>query len=248
MSTETSHTEIPSLYARLRIRVLGWLGARFLNTLSRTLRWQYLGEAANPAFWRTGTTPRIVAFWHDQQLVMPWVYRRPGLELGLSIWVLRSQHSDGQLIAEILSYCGAKTVGGSSSRGGTRALVALNAKLSEGDAVAITPDGPRGPRHEVKPGALKLAQLSGVPIYPLALAARKRWTVRSWDRMTIPKPFSAITLAIGEPFTVPRKCEPAEFEQYVQLLGQRLEQLTAQVESHVAGAAPAQGVRDAGAL
>jgi lysophospholipid acyltransferase (LPLAT)-like uncharacterized protein len=118
------------------------------------------------------------------------------------IAVLVSEHGDGEIIARILTEFGFRLVRGSSSRGAARALIAVDRELEAGYDVGITPDGPRGPRHSVAPGALLAAHRAGVRILPLAAKASTSWQLGSWDRFMIPKPFARVTIAYGNPVAV----------------------------------------------
>ena len=120
----------------------------------------------------------------------------------LQIAVLVSEHGDGEIIARILASFGFRLVRGSSSRGAARALIAVDRELEAGFDVGITPDGPRGPRHSVAPGALLAAHRAGVRIVPLAASASAFWQLGSWDRFMIPKPFARVTIAYGDPLPV----------------------------------------------
>jgi lysophospholipid acyltransferase (LPLAT)-like uncharacterized protein len=116
--------------------------------------------------------------------------------------VLISDHKDGEIITQIVSGFGCRAVRGSSSKGAARALLQLSRTLNEGNDIAITPDGPRGPRHSFAPGAVVLSQRTGSPIVLLASYAKRVWRLNTWDGFEIPKPFARVTVAYGEPFVV----------------------------------------------
>ena len=145
-------------------------------------------------------TPAIYAFWHGRFWLLPRHLGHPG------ITTLVSRSQDGEIIARVLRLMRFGTRRGSSSRGGKEALSELEAVLASGVPVAITPDGPRGPRHVAQMGTIALAARSGAPIIPLGVAAAPAWTLKSWDRFQIPKPFARGVLVFGEPLTV----DPAE--------------------------------------
>jgi lysophospholipid acyltransferase (LPLAT)-like uncharacterized protein len=132
--------------------------------------------------------PVIVVFWHGEILPIAWVHRRHGIA------PLISTHRDGELIARVVTSLGYRTVRGSTSRGGARALLEMSRLLREGRSVAITPDGPRGPRHHFSSGALILAQRTGRPIIAFKASASRAWRMRSWDRHLVPKPFATVTV------------------------------------------------------
>ncbi len=139
----------------------------------------------------------IYAFWHGRFWLLP-------LHLGHSgITVLVSRSRDGEVITRILGKLGHHAVRGSSSRGGREALTALESVLAGGDSVALTPDGPRGPRHRAQVGTVALAARTGCPVVPVGVAASPAWTLSSWDRFQIPKPRARGVVVFGEPLRVP---------------------------------------------
>jgi lysophospholipid acyltransferase (LPLAT)-like uncharacterized protein len=127
----------------------------------------------------------VLALWHGQMLPLLTTHRDSGIA------VLISEHRDGEIIARVAKAFGVGTVRGSTSRGGSRALLEMVAFLRRGGEVAITPDGPRGPRHRFAPGALVAAHRAGVPVVGMAAHADRAWRLRSWDVFEIPKPFAA---------------------------------------------------------
>ncbi|WP_456455422.1 lysophospholipid acyltransferase family protein [Thermovibrio sp.] len=141
--------------------------------------------------------PCIVAFWHGRMFLLPFALR----EFSDKVAILISRHRDGELIAKIVERLGFKTVRGSTGRGkgGERAFLQMLKLLKKGYCVAITPDGPKGPKEKVKPGVVKLSLTSGVPIYPLTFACSSCFTLNSWDRFKIPKPFSKCKVLLGNP-------------------------------------------------
>ena len=112
---------------------------------------------------------------------------------------MTSSNFDGEWIAKIIRRFGYFTARGSTSRGGKRALVQLRRDVEAGSPTAFTVDGPRGPALRVQPGAVWLASLTGNPILPFHVEADRYWSARSWDRTQVPKPFSRVAVAIGEP-------------------------------------------------
>jgi lysophospholipid acyltransferase (LPLAT)-like uncharacterized protein len=105
--------------------------------------------------------------------------------------------------------------------------------MRDGSHTAITPDGPKGPIYQAKPGAVLLASLSGGPLYPMAYASEKSWVFKSWDRMILPKPFSKIVVAIAEPIKVPARLSEEQLEEYRLILEQKLSEITTAVDSYV---------------
>ena len=140
--------------------------------------------------------PKILALWHGSLFGCLYFYRTK------NIAVMASLSKDGDLITKILDSLGYQTVRGSSSRGGARVLLEAVKKLRNKVTVAFTIDGPKGPVHEVKPGIIKLAQKTGIPIVPLCMAYDKSITLHSWDKLQIPLPFSKSVLHIGKPLKI----------------------------------------------
>jgi lysophospholipid acyltransferase (LPLAT)-like uncharacterized protein len=113
--------------------------------------------------------------------------------------VLVSEHKDGELIARMLHAWGFRTIRGSSTRGGGRALLAMIRELGEGSAVVITPDGPRGPAKVFQRGAIVAANRAQMPIVAVGVHVDRAWRLKSWDSLIIPKPFARLRFAYGEP-------------------------------------------------
>jgi len=150
----------------------------------------------------------IFAFWHARLLPLVWTHR------GRGVVVLVSRHRDGQLITRIIERLGFVTSRGSSTRGGEEGVMDLLRKAEEGRLLAITPDGPRGPAETLKPGLVYLASRSGLPIVPVAAASRSSWRLRSWDRFRVPRPFTRVVVAYGDPIAVPPGLEGAALESW----------------------------------
>lgn len=124
---------------------------------------------------------------------------------------LASLSADGDVATEVLKRLGYYTVRGSSSRGGAAARDELVAATASGWSTALTVDGPRGPRRVVKSGAVDIARRAGVAIVPAACFGDRQWVLRSWDQCKIPKPFSRVIIAYGEPIHVPSAADGADF-------------------------------------
>jgi len=193
----------------------GTLGAALVSGLLATTRVERIGEENLIPFRRRGT-PVIFVFWHGSLLPLVHYHRHEG------IVVLVSEHSDGEHIARILSRRGFDTVRGSSTRGGARGLRALVRAARAGKDLALTPDGPRGPRCEFKPGALAAARLTGLPVIPLAVTATPCWSLGSWDRFLVPKPFARVRIEYLPPRVVARDASRPALEELARVLGAEL--------------------------
>jgi hypothetical protein len=206
----------------------GVAGAGLVSGLLATTRVERIGWE-NLAHFRRRRAPVIFVFWHAHLLPLVHYHRHEG------IVVLVSEHADGEHIARILEHRGFGTVRGSSTRGGVRGLRALVRAARSGSDLALTPDGPRGPRGEFKPGALAAARMTGLPLIPLAVSASRAWSLRSWDRFLIPKPFATVRIEYLPPRLVGRDASRAELEK---LAADLAAELNAAAERLSSGGAP----------
>jgi len=172
----------------------------------------------------------IFAFWHARLLPLVFTHRHR------AIAVLISRHRDGELIARIIERLGFRTGRGSSTRGGEEGIRDMLRHADEQRLLALTPDGPRGPAEEVKPGLVYLASRTGFPVVPVATASSLTWRLRSWDRFRIPQPFAMVVVAYGTPITVPGTLTDPELETWRKRIEQAIRDLTAEVD-RVAGTA-----------
>lgn len=186
---------------------LAWLIGGYLRLALATTRWTLVG-AAHLAPVLEGR-PTIIAFWHERLPLMPALWRHVRRRRVARATVLVSRHNDGQLIGVILAQFGLEVAHGSTARdgrerGGAAGLRALLGRLADGSHVAITPDGPRGPRRQAAAGVAQLAALSGAAVLPCAAQLSRRRILRSWDRMVLPLPFGRGVLVCGPAIPVPR--------------------------------------------
>ena len=141
----------------------------------------------------------MYAFWHAHQFSAVHFYR------GFGVHIMISRSRDGEYIARVAEGMGFVPARGSTSRGAMDGSRALIAALRRGEPAAITPDGPRGPRHEVQGGALFVARMTRTPVIPVAIGFSDYWECPSWDKFRIPKPFTRGVAMIGEPLFFPRR-------------------------------------------
>jgi lysophospholipid acyltransferase (LPLAT)-like uncharacterized protein len=201
------------------------VGPIFIFLLGKTLRIKWIGEKnLDPIRKNQGQV--IYAFWHGRMLIFSYSHRWQKSH------VLISQHRDGELIARIIERLGFVSVRGSTTRGGTKAIFEMAEKGASGYDVAITPDGPRGPRFAVQLGTIYVAQRSQMPIIPITNSAKSRWTLSSWDGFLIPKPFSEAVIIIGEPIYVPPESTSQELEEKREELEKRLVDLTQKADNY----------------
>jgi hypothetical protein len=202
-------TDVPAWRAsaskRLQARLISMAGYRLIQLLGSTLRWKTEGLEHFDRIVDGGFQP-IMAFWHGRILPATYYFRDRG------IVVITSENFDGEWIAGIIERFGYGTARGSTSRGGRKALLQLTRDLEAGRPAGFTIDGPRGPARVAQPGAVWLAKATGHPVLPFHLEADRHWTMNSWDRTQIPKPFSTVAIAMGEPFDVPADADEAGIE------------------------------------
>jgi lysophospholipid acyltransferase (LPLAT)-like uncharacterized protein len=181
--------------------------AVLVRLLGITLRLRVSGIEPLLPYW-TGGRPLIYAMWHGRILMIPWLNARLRRTRGARApRVLASRSTDGELVARFVRQFGLAVVRGSSSRGGTAAVRGLVAALETSEDVAVIPDGPRGPSERAQAGVVALAALTGVPVVPLAFAARPARRLATWDRFLIPAPFARAAAVFGAPLNVPRDAD-----------------------------------------
>lgn len=210
--------------ADLKTRAIAAAGGGLLTTLLNTCRVSQKGTRNFEQFHEQGK-PVVFVLWHGR--LLPCTYFNRHQELV----TLVSQHRDGEYIARIVEGWGYTAVRGSSSRRAAGSLRDLVRYVKKGRSLAITPDGPRGPRETMKPGALLAAQLAGAPIIPASGGADRGWWFGGWDRFLVPKPFARVRLAYGEPVWVPRDADEAALEEISRKVEARLKELTRLVDS-----------------
>ena len=174
-----------------------------------------------------GERPLIASFWHSSMIPATYICR------DLGIRVMSSNSYDGEYMGRIIRKFGFVAVKGSSSRNAVRALLGLRRALQEGWTVAFTLDGPRGPRHKVKPGPVALARSSGVPLTMFHLAVDRAWVLNTWDRLIIPKPFSRVLMRFGKLIPVPTDATDQDIERYQQELQDSLDRVREFAEANI---------------
>ncbi len=182
--------------SELRFESAGVLGTGMVGALFLTTRFETENEHHFLDF-RAAGQPVLFVVWHGHLLPLVHRHRKQG------IVALVSEHDDGEYVKRVMVRNGFGTVRGSSSRGGSRGLKGLVRAANSGRDVAITPDGPRGPKGVLKPSSLAVAQMVGLPIIPIAVSA-SGWRFRSWDGFLVPRPFSTISIDYLAPRAVAR--------------------------------------------
>ncbi|MFZ0953652.1 MAG: lysophospholipid acyltransferase family protein [Candidatus Sulfotelmatobacter sp.] len=221
-TTETPATEVAgpnrfTLRQRIILRIIIAAGYWFIGLIGPTLRVCVSREEG--AEKTLDERPLITSFWHACIIPATYLFRNCGIR------VMSSNSYDGEYMGRIIHKFGFVAVKGSSSRNAVRALLGLRRALQEGWAVAFSIDGPRGPRHKVKPGPVALARSSGVPMSMFHIAVESAWVLNTWDRLIIPKPFSRVLLRLGKLIPVPPDASDEDLERYHQELQDSLDRV-----------------------
>ncbi|GLH57696.1 lysophospholipid acyltransferase family protein [Helicobacter ailurogastricus] len=163
-------------------------------------------------------TSFIMSVWHGEIAMMSFAYLRIKPKSDLS--VIASQHFDGGLAAKLFECFGFEAIRGSSKKGGVKVLIEGIKRLKAGADIGITPDGPRGPRHSIADGVVALAQKTGVGVVACRVVFSNAFTLNTWDRFKLPKPFSTVNYYMFSPIFIPKEMDLQEAKT---LLRQRME-------------------------
>lgn len=218
-------------------KLLAWGMANVARLIARTVRYRILEECPgiNPAA-ATSNRNYLYAIWHDQAMI-PITYRvnvRAGSE-AYPAMALVSRHQDGSWLTMFMKQFRVGAIRGSSSRGGAAALRQLF-ETSQQCHIFITPDGPRGPRHEVKQGIVYLASQTGIPIVVNANATTRCWDIEgNWTNQIVPKPFSKSFILLGKPIEVPPDLSREDLERYQRLVESEFKRLQSLADQFARG-------------
>ena len=171
-----------------------------------SIRWKYFNEDQKSNIFNVDNQ-YIFCCWHNRLFLGPHLLPRNRI-----INALQSSHSDGMITSIAFKYLEMNVILGSSKKGGMQAFRKMIKCIQNGESIAITPDGPKGPKETVKEGIIKLAQITGAPIVPLVWATKKFKLINSWDHFVIPFPFSKGVYTFGEPIYVDKKINKKKFE------------------------------------
>jgi hypothetical protein len=204
---------------RWRNRLVGILGPLLVRVWTGTLRVRYIADLPHTDG-LPSIPPGIFVLWHQR------LFTLGGCLRNAQFLALVSGHADGEMLARLLSGLGFRPVRGSSTRGGTRAILELLHASERGLRVAITPDGPRGPRFFVQPGPVYLSSRSGLVVYPVTASFAKAWSLSTWDEFKLPRPFTRTLLRLGDPHQVPPDLDREAIEAWRLRIERSLRQLT----------------------
>ena len=209
---------------RIILRIIIWTGYWAIRMIGPTLRICISYEEG--AQTTLGQRPLVASFWHSCIIPATYICRHLGVR------VMSSNSYDGEYMGRIIHKFGFVAVKGSSSRNAVRALLGLRRALEEGWTVAFTLDGPRGPRHKVKPGPVALGRSAEVPLTMFHAAVDKAWVLNTWDKLMIPVPFSRVLVRFGKLITVPADASAEEMERYSAELQRSLDRVCAFAEAN----------------
>lgn len=211
----------------MMINLITFIFSIILRLIELTLRYEISGEksALDEVVEKSGSKSFIFAIWHQNTILGLITGRR------FPLVIIVSRSKDGELIAKVNHFMGARSVRGSSSRGGKEAKTQLIEVLKNDSGVgAITVDGPRGPAHIPKAGVIDIARQSGVPIIPFVPVAKSCWVFeKSWDAFRMPKPFSKVAVVFGKPIWIPMDTNYEDFDKYKQILKDQLEDMESEI-------------------
>jgi len=210
---------------RVLLQIIPRIYAGVLRLLALTIRREVLHQERAEYFWSQDKFV-IAAFWHQRLLMMPFLPHQG--RVGMMI----SRHRDGEFIARAVKLFGIDSVRGSTTRGGAAALRGMVRFFESGAHLAITPDGPQGPRHVVQRGVIELARLTAAPIIPVAYSASRKKIFNSWDHFILPLPFCKVIYVYGEAIFIPRNLSEKELEEKRLLVEDRLRQVTAEADGY----------------
>jgi lysophospholipid acyltransferase (LPLAT)-like uncharacterized protein len=206
----------PTAVLDRKTRALLVVGRMVIRGLAATWRYSVKNGTLVENLRRNGR-PIVFGLWHGQMLPLVWLHRNQGVA------VVISAHRDGELIAQVCESLGFRTIRGSSSRGGERALLRAIRELKGGGEVAFTPDGPRGPSEVFAPGAAAAVMRGEATFVAVAMNVKRAWHLSSWDRFTIPKPFSRISVAyaVNPETVIDVRAQIAQLEHTMRLARER---------------------------
>jgi lysophospholipid acyltransferase (LPLAT)-like uncharacterized protein len=217
-----------SLRQRILLWMISWTAYLAITLIGPTLRYAISWEETPSPPDATYEKPVIYSFWHRAVFASAWLWRKTGIA------VMVSRSFDGEYIARTIEKLGFVAVRGSSSRGGSTALLQLKSELEGGVPVAFTIDGPRGPKFVAKPGPVLLSRASALPMAAFYVALSDAWVLKTWDALMIPKPYSKALVRFSAKMRVPADAGDAQMDDFHQQLQAALERVTRFAEENVA--------------
>jgi lysophospholipid acyltransferase (LPLAT)-like uncharacterized protein len=222
-----SEKRIFTLRQRLLLSLISWSTYIAISIIGRTLRYSISWEEPPSSPNATHEKRVIYSFWHRAVFPSAWMWRK----IGIAVMVSRS--FDGEYIARTIENLGFVAIRGSSSRGGGPALLGLKRELEQGNLVAFTIDGPRGPKYVAKPGPVALSRATSLPMAAFYVAIDQSWVLNTWDKFVIPRPFSKALVRFSAKMQVPSDADEECMDAFHRQLQSALERVTAFAEANV---------------
>lgn len=210
----------------LKLKIATFLGYNFLNFVCRRIKWKVVGEENFKRF-KEKKERAIFAVWHGRMFI-PMYYLK-----GEEIYGIVSPSQDGEYFARIFSKFGYKTIRGSTGRKSISAVISAIKILKEEKFIAITPDGPRGPKEKVQPGVIYLASKTATPIIPTGATCKYKKFLNTWDNSLLPLPGGVGVIVFGEPVYIPGNLEMDMIEYYAEILEKELKKVNQIAEEMV---------------
>ena len=208
-------------------KLIGFIFYFITKLISHSIRWEYFEQSKKSKIF-DNKHKYIFCCWHNKLFLGPHLLPRNRI-----INALQSSHSDGMVTSVAFKYLGMNVILGSSKKGGMQAFRKMVKCIQLGESIAITPDGPKGPKEKVKEGIIKLAQITDTSIIPLVWATNKFKIINSWDNFVLPYPFSKGVYSFGKPINVKKKINVVEIELVRKNLENEIKRLTKLVENRL---------------
>ncbi len=212
-------------WQNLLLTLISWGTTIAVRLIGPTMKFAVSCEENSPV--SLEQRPFVYSFWHQCTFAATYLWRN------LDIRVMSSTSFDGEFTARMIRRFGFVPIRGSSSRGAVRGLLGMRKEIEAGYTVAFTIDGPKGPRFITKPGPVLLARSAKVPMAVFHIAIDRKWTLNTWDRLLVPKPFSRALMRVGSLIPVPEDIGSEDLERYNALLQASLDRVKAFAEANV---------------
>lgn len=185
------------LFKTFKIKFASFLIFFIISAIYKTCKINFYGN-------KSSKKPVLVLFWHGRLAMMAFAYKYYFKHKQNELKILISNHSDGEIITQVMEKFNLKAIRGSSRKGAASAMIGVFKELELQNDIAITPDGPKGPFHSIADGIVNIAQKKNVEICFVNYEADKFWQFKSWDKMILPKPFSTINFYLTDPINIDR--------------------------------------------
>ena len=210
-----------------RFAVLPYLVKTLICLITMTCRVRWYGKEEYLEHYNSDGA-FILSMWHNCSTIAGWALRD-----SKDVTVIVSESRDGEYVARMAKLFGIKSIRGSSSSGSPRVIRETIGLLKNGHSIAITPDGPRGPRYKLQNGLLWFSASQNAPIIPLHIESSRQWKLNNWDGHRFPKPFSTIHVSLGQAIYIDRNDLEHNFEQQRLIVEQRMMANVAKVKNAI---------------